>query len=225
MPHLSDSLLDSCALELAQLENSLAAKGFRLGFSFFGSARLRENDGRPLSRHIPATRELARRVATKGRELIGPGFALLSGGGPGIMQAVNEGATDAGALSIGLNIVLPNEQIPNPAITPGMAFSFSTFVARKHAFFQLSHALVCFPGGLGTFDEVYEALTLRQTRKLPHKRVPIVLMDRSFWNATLPLQLLVDEGLVEPRVFDDLLITDSLDEAEAFLTDFLATLA
>lgn len=141
------------------------------------------------------------------------------------MQAVNEGATAAGVLSIGLNIVLPNEQRPNPAITPGLAFSFSTFAIRKHAFFQLSRALVCFPGGLGTFDEVYEALTLRHTGKLTHARFPIVLMDKSFWNGTLPLKRLVEEGLVEPWVFEDLLVTDSIEEAETYLADFLATLA
>ncbi len=223
--NLTLSHLKNSAEELTLVEVTLKKHGFRLGVAVFGSARLREKDGRQLSRHIATTRELSRRLAVAGTRLLGPGFALISGGGPGIMQAVNEGASSGGALSIGLNIVLPNEQIPNPAITPGLAFQFSTFATRKHAFFHLSRALVCFPGGLGTFDEVYEALTLRHTGKLPYPRLPIVLMDKAFWTQTLPLDHLVAAGLVEPTVTRDLLVTDSVDEAESFLTAFLATLA
>ncbi len=121
--------------------------------------------------------------------------AVMTGGGPGIMEAANRGAHDAGARSIGLNIELPREQHPNAYVTPGLAFSFYYFAIRKLHFMQRARALVAFPGGFGTLDEIFETLTLMQTKKMPP--VPVVLVGRDWWNGVLDFERLVEEGTID----------------------------
>ncbi len=124
-------------------------------------------------------------------------FVVCTGGGSGIMEAANRGAFDAGVPSIGFNIVLPYEQRPNPYITPGLCFNFHYFSLRKFHFLLRAKALVAFPGGFGTFDELFEALTLLQTNKIPN--LPIVVFGEEFWKKTINFQNLVDVGLISPE--------------------------
>jgi uncharacterized protein (TIGR00730 family) len=135
-----------------------------------------------------------------GRAQAGPSgerVVVMTGGGPGIMEAANRGASDAGANSIGLNITLPHEQFPNPYVTPDLCFSFHYFAIRKLHFLNRARALVAFPGGFGTLDEVFETLTLIQTRKMP--AVPIVLVGRAYWERVFDVEFLVNEGTIDPE--------------------------
>jgi uncharacterized protein (TIGR00730 family) len=121
-------------------------------------------------------------------------YVVVTGGGPGIMEAANRGAADVGAKSMGLNITLPHEQYPNPYITPELCFQFRYFALRKMHFLLRARALVVFPGGFGTLDELFETLTLLQTGKT--RNITIVLMGRTFWERLINWPLLVDEGLI-----------------------------
>jgi hypothetical protein len=168
---------------------------------FFGSARIEETG--PLSRYYREARELAR-LTTEWASSVsenenGPSplrrFVVCSGGGPGIMEAANRGATDAGGKSIGLNIGLPFEQRPNPYITPELSFEFHYFFMRKFWFAYLAKALVVFPGGFGTLDELCEILTLAQTKKLESK-ILIVLYGPDFWREVLNFDALVKHGMI-----------------------------
>ena len=125
-------------------------------------------------------------------------FVVTSGGGPGIMEAANRGAYEAGGKTIGLNIRLPFEQYPNPYITPSLNFEFHYFFMRKYWFAYLAKGLVVFPGGFGTLDEMFELLTLAQTRKLA-KNMTVVLYGTSYWNEVINLDVLVDKGTISPR--------------------------
>jgi uncharacterized protein (TIGR00730 family) len=125
-------------------------------------------------------------------------FVVTSGGGPGIMEAANRGAYEAGGKTIGLNIRLPFEQYPNPYITPSLNFEFHYFFMRKYWFAYLAKGLVVFPGGFGTLDEMFEILTLAQTRKLA-KNMTVVLYGSSYWNDVINLDVLVDKGTISPR--------------------------
>ncbi len=120
---------------------------------------------------------------------------IMTGGGPGIMEAANRGAFDAGAESVGLNISLPHEQYPNPYITPGLCFNFHYFAMRKLHFLKRAKALVAFPGGFGTLDELFEVLTLVQTRKI--KPMPVVLAGESYWRRAADFDFLADEGVID----------------------------
>lgn len=147
-----------------------------------------------LSRQYEIAREFGRLVSAaqprEGRERV----VIMTGGGPGIMEAANRGAHDAGADSVGLNIALPHEQRPNPYVSPQLCVSFHYFAMRKLHFLRRARALVAFPGGFGTFDELFETLTLVQTRKM--EPVPIVLMNREFWERAVDIGYLVDEGML-----------------------------
>ncbi len=124
-------------------------------------------------------------------------YVIVTGGGPGIMEAANRGATDVGAKSIGLNITLPHEQHPNPYITPNLCFQFRYFAIRKMHFLLRAKALVAFPGGFGTMDELFETLTLLQTGKITG--ITIVLMGRAFWDRLINWPMLIEEGLISPK--------------------------
>jgi uncharacterized protein (TIGR00730 family) len=124
-------------------------------------------------------------------------FVIVTGGGPGIMEAGNRGAFDVGSKSIGLNITLPHEQYPNPYITPDLTFQFRYFGLRKMHFMKRAKALVAFPGGYGTFDEVFEALTLIQTRKIRPR--PIILVGEEFWRQAFNADFLAAEGVIDPE--------------------------
>ena len=121
---------------------------------------------------------------------------IVTGGGPGIMEAANRGAFEVGAKSVGFNITLEHEQVPNPYVTPGLAFQFRYFAIRKMHFLVRAIGLVAFPGGFGTADEVYETLTLTQTHKM--SRIPIVLVGRDYWSRFLPLDWLAAETFIDP---------------------------
>jgi len=162
---------------------------------FFGSARLSE-DG-PMGVYYEAARRLAQLITEWGSSIHGNANRLVvtSGGGPGIMEAANRGASEAGGKTIGLNIGLPFEQFPNPYITPELSFEFHYFFMRKFWFAYLAKALVVFPGGFGTLDELFELLTLVQTRKLT-KKIFIVLYGSEYWNELINFKALVKHGMI-----------------------------
>lgn len=162
---------------------------------FFGSARLAP-DG-PLGHYYDAARELARLVTTWSKNLPSHAhrYVVCTGGGGGIMEAANRGASDAGGRTIGLNIGLPHEQRPNPYITRELTFEFHYFFMRKLWFAHLARALVVFPGGFGTLDELTEILTLTQTRKI-ERPIPVVLYGSSYWNEVINFEALVRHGMI-----------------------------
>jgi uncharacterized protein (TIGR00730 family) len=147
-------------------------------------------------------------------------FVVTSGGGPGIMEAANRGARDAGGKTIGLNIKLPFEQEPNPYITPSLNFEFHYFFMRKYWFAYLAKALVVFPGGFGTLDEMFELLTLAQTQKLA-KKITVVIYGSSYWQSVLNLDVLVDKGAISPRDRHLFQWADTPEDAFAILKDGL----
>ena len=162
---------------------------------FFGSARLLE--GGPMGRYYDDARTLARMLTEWSNQLTNSShrFVICSGGGPGIMEAANRGAADAGGKTVGLNIGLPFEQFPNPYITPELNFEFHYFFMRKFWFAYLAKALVVFPGGFGTMDELFELLTLTQTHKLA-KKMSILLYGSSYWKEVVNFEALVRHGTI-----------------------------
>ena len=146
-----------------------------------------------MSRYYEEARRFAALVSRKSHELAKPIY-VVTGGGPGIMEAANRGAYDVGSKTIGLNIVLQHEQVPNPYITPELCFQFHYFGLRKMHFLMRSVALVCFPGGFGTLDELFEALTLIQTGK--SRRRPVLLFGREFWSKLINFEMLVETGML-----------------------------
>lgn len=150
------------------------------------------------AKHYEAARQFAYLVAQYSQQHpTDQRVYICTGGGPGIMEAANRGAYDAGAPNIGLNIMLPHEQNGNPYITPGLSFKFHYFALRKMHFLMRAKALVTFPGGFGTMDELFEVLTLVQTTKI--KPVPIVLYDTAFWKKLFNFEMLVEEGMISPE--------------------------
>ena len=188
---------------------------------FFGSARIGE-DG-PLARYYRDAVALARRLSEWSLQLTDERsrFVVCSGGGPGIMEAVNRGAKEAGCPTIGLNIGLPHEQRPNPYITPSLNFEFRYFFMRKFWFAYLARALVVFPGGFGTLDELTELLTLSQTGKLS-RRIPIIIYGKAFWTEVLNFEALVRHGLIASEDFGLFQFADSPDEAFTLLEGALS---
>ena len=147
------------------------------------------------SHYYDVARDFGRLVSKAGTGLDGARLVVMTGGGPGMMEAANRGAFDVNAKSIGLNINLPHEQYPNPYITPELCFRFHYFALRKLHFLLRTRALVAFPGGYGTFDELFETLTLIQTRKI--KPVPIVLVGEDYWRQAFNVDFLVEEGVID----------------------------
>jgi uncharacterized protein (TIGR00730 family) len=145
-------------------------------------------------------------------------YVICTGGGPGIMEAGNRGAWEAGRKSVGMNITLPHEQAPNPYITPELCFQFHYFAIRKMHLLLRAKAAVFFPGGFGTLDELFETLTLVQTRKM--RPIPIVLVGRDFWTRILDFQFLVDEGTIGPEDLDLFHTCETADEAWDFIRKF-----
>jgi uncharacterized protein (TIGR00730 family) len=180
---------------------------------FFGSARLAA-DG-PLGRYYAEARELARLITQWSKSLPSHAhrYVICSGGGGGIMEAANRGASDAGGKTIGLNISLPHEQRPNPYITRELLFEFHYFFMRKLWFAHLARALVAFPGGFGTLDELTEILTLAQTRKLS-RPIPVILYGSDYWNEVLNFKALVRHGVIST---EDLKLFEFADSPQAAL--------
>ena len=178
---------------------------------FFGSARARA--GGVLARYVEEATELSRLVTEWSRSQLNERLIVCSGGGPGIMEAANRGASLAGGRSIGLNIGLPQEQRPNRYITPELSFEFHYFFMRKLWFAHLAHALVAFPGGFGTFDELFEILTLAQTHKLD-RAIPVLLYGSPFWKEVVNFDALVRHGTIAP---EDLKLFEFVDEPRAAL--------
>jgi hypothetical protein len=138
-------------------------------------------------------------------------YVVVTGGGPGVMEAANRGAHDVGAKSIGLNITLPFEQAPNPYITPELCFQFHYFAVRKMHFLMRAKALVAFPGGFGTFDELFETLTLIQTKII--KPLPVILFGKEYWQNAVNWQYIADEGVISPEDLDIFTFAETADEA------------
>lgn len=148
-----------------------------------------------MSRYYEMAREFARLVSRDGARRKGARLVIITGGGPGIMEAANRGAHDVNAPSVGFNISLPHEQWPNPYITPELCFNFHYFAIRKLHFVTRARALVAFPGGFGTLDELFEILTLVQTRKTRQR--PVILIGKSFWDRVFKLDAMIEEGMID----------------------------
>jgi len=188
-------------LEFAKAEEALRAWGVRTTIVVFGSARVRSGGSEAHARWYAQARQFGAIASERGgaiRAVAGQprDNVIATGGGPGIMEAANRGAFDVGAPSIGFNISLPHEQAPNPYSTTELTFRFHYFGMRKMHLAMRANALVVFPGGFGTLDELFELLTLRQTGKSPP--IPIVLFDRAYWGAVINLQALADNGMIDP---------------------------
>ncbi len=198
---------------------------------FFGSARITSEstilDGKrhPLARYYDEARELARLVTewSDGLPEDSRRFVVTTGGGPGIMEAANRGAHDAGGKTVGLNIALPFEQMPNPYISDELNFEFHYFFMRKFWFAYLAKALVVFPGGFGTMDELFELMTLAQTRKLD-KEVIILLYGSEFWHEILDFDALARYQLISPEDLHLIQFADDPDQAMSILRDGLTRL-
>ena len=167
-----------------------------------------------MSRYYEEARQLSHKLTTWALSL-GPRprrFVVCSGGGPGIMEAANRGAYEAGGKSIGLSIELPHEQFANPYISPELSFNFHYFFMRKLWFAQVAKALIVFPGGFGTMDELWEMMTLSQTGKMA-KNTLILIYGRKYWNDVLNLKAMVRWGTINQEEFDQLQFADTVDEA------------
>jgi len=164
-----------------------------------------------MSKYYSSARKLSKLISIETKLESPLAHAIVTGGGPGIMEAANRGAFDAGSKSIGLNISLPNEQHPNSFITPGLCFKFNYFAMRKFHFVMRSKAAVFFPGGFGTLDELFELLTLRQTGM--KKTIPIILFGRDYWNKVINFKYLSEMGLIEENHLSIFKYADSAEEA------------
>src|SRR6201982_700692 len=209
---------------LARLERLKKAKA---GKSAEGKARHRQaltaaKNALEMSRYYEEARQLSHKITTWAMSL-GPRprrFVICSGGGPGIMEAANRGAYEAGGKSIGLSIELPHEQFANPYISPELSFNFHYFFMRKLWFAQIAKALIVFPGGFGTMDELWEMMTLLQTGKLPKNNL-IIIYGRKYWDEVLNLRAMVRWGMISHSEFKMLQFADTVDEAFERIRDGL----
>lgn len=226
-------------LELLKPELLLNEANIGSTFVFYGSARVpapdradalveaaTNDEQRAIAERLKAkspyydvARELARLASNCDCDSEGKRqFVVSSGGGPSFMEAANRGAADADEESVGLNIVLPHEQLPNPFVTPHLSFQFHYFALRKMHFLLRTRAVAVFPGGYGTFDEFFELLTLVQTGKV--RPLPILLFGRDYWNKVVNFQAMVDEGVIAPHDLDLIHWSEDAAEAWAFVMRF-----
>lgn len=201
-------------LELLKPETILNEAGILSTVVLFGGARLPEPGAEPWSfrnetqrenlkknsKYYAEARAFAERVSRECLRHDGKEYVVVTGGGPGVMEAGNRGAADAGAPSIGLNIVLRQEPVPNEYITPDLCFNFHYFAIRKMHFLMRAKAISVFPGGFGTMDELFETLTLIQTERM--ERLPILLFGKDFWTRIIDFEALADEGTIAPEDLD-----------------------
>ena len=219
-------------LELLKPEMLLEERGIKSTVVMFGGARIPEPGGEAwaakndtqkrnlekLSSIYDEARKFARICSQHSAQTYNKEFVVVTGGGPGVMEAGNRGAHDIDAPSIGLNIVLPHEQAPNPYVTPELCFNFHYFAIRKMHFLLRAKAITVFPGGFGTLDEMFEALTLIQTGRM--ERVPFILFGRDFWDNAINLDFLAAQGTISPDDPDLFKVVDTADEAWAIIADF-----
>ena len=197
-------------LEFSKVDEALKAWGVRSTIVVFGSARVK-----PGTPWYEQARAFVRIASERGGAIMAhPGQphdnVIATGGGPGVMEAANRGAMEAGAPTIGFNITLPHEQFPNPYSTPELTFRFHYFAMRKMHLAMWANALVVFPGGFGTLDELFEILTLRQSGKAPP--IPIVLYDEGYWRSVVNFEALVEHGMIKA---EDLDLFSFAEDAEA----------
>lgn len=210
-------------LEYAKVEEALRAWGVRSTVVVFGSARVHEGGPPRHAAWYRQAREFARIVSERAGAKTANGpvrdNVIATGGGPGLMEAANRGAFEAGAPSIGFNITLVHEQQPNAYSTPELTFRFQYFAIRKMHLAMRANALVVFPGGFGTLDEMFEILTLKQTAKI--SQIPILLFDQSYWRSLLNLDVLVSEGFIAPQDISLFMFADDAEQAWTLLKQHL----
>lgn len=205
-------------LELLKPEMALAERGILSTVVMFGGARI-PAPGRAASAagleamagYYAQAQEFARRVTGLSLASGNRDYVICTGGGPGVMEAGNRGAAEAGGVSIGLNIVLPHEQAPNAWVTPDLSFNFHYFAIRKMHFLMRARAVAVFPGGFGTLDEMFESLTLIQTGRM--RRVPFLLFGRAFWERVIDWRHLAEIGTISPEDLDLFRFVETADEA------------
>ncbi|WP_170341228.1 TIGR00730 family Rossman fold protein [Ruegeria arenilitoris] len=207
-------------LELLKPEMIMAERQITSTIVMFGGARIPEpakkDNARTatlagLSQYYDEAREFARLMTEKSKQSGCRENVIVTGGGPGVMEAGNRGAKDAGGCSIGLNIVLPHEQAPNAYVTPELSFNFHYFAIRKMHFLMRARAITIFPGGFGTMDELFESLTLIQTGRM--ERVPFLLFGREFWERVINWEALADAGTISEEDLDLFRFVDTAQEA------------
>ncbi|WP_205826912.1 LOG family protein [Mesorhizobium zhangyense] len=219
-------------LELLKPEMILAERGIRSTVILFGGARIPEPGGEAWaakdetqkknleknSKYYDEARKFAQICSRHSEASHYREYVVVTGGGPGVMEAGNRGAADVGAPSIGLNIVLPHEQAPNIYVTPELCFNFHYFAIRKMHFVMRAKAVAVFPGGFGTMDEFFETLTLIQTGRM--ERVPIILFGKEFWSRAIDLDYLAEQGTISPGDQDIIDFVDTADEAWEIIAEF-----
>lgn len=214
-------------LELLKPELLMSEYGIESTIVLFGGARIPEpakKDGARtktlagLSKYYAEAREFARLLTLKSKESKYREDVIVTGGGPGVMEAGNRGAVDAGGVSIGLNIVLPHEQAPNEYVTPELCFNFHYFAVRKMHFLLRAKAIAVFPGGFGTFDELFETLTLIQTGRMD--RVPVLLFGKEFWETMINWAALADAGTIAEEDLELFHYVETAAEAVKIIEDW-----
>ena len=211
-------------LELLKPELAMAEREICSTVVMFGGARI-PAPGEParspgmaaMAAHYEQARSFAQSITMASRASGNREFVVCTGGGPGVMEAGNRGAEEAGGISVGLNIVLPHEQAPNLYVTPELSFNFHYFAIRKMHFLMRARALAVFPGGFGTLDELFETLTLVQTRRM--RAIPIVLFGRAFWERVVDWSHLVEVGTIAAEDLDLFRFVDSADQALEIIAD------
>ena len=214
-------------LELLKPQMILDERGIESTIVLFGGARIPEPAHKAtartetlaeLSHFYDVARDFARVMTERSMASYGREFVICTGGGPGVMEAGNRGAAEAGGASIGLNVVLPHEQAPNKYVTPDLCFNFHYFAIRKMHFLMRARAICIFPGGFGTMDELFESLTLIQTGRM--KRVPFLLFGRAFWERIINWQALAEAGTISDEDLDLFRFVETAEEAADIIENF-----
>jgi uncharacterized protein (TIGR00730 family) len=219
-------------LEYLKVEFLLRERGINSTIVLFGGARIpapgkapwaarnatQKKNLKAASRYYHEARRFAQYASLTSKALDFKDYVIVTGGGPGVMEAGNRGAHDVGAPSIGMNIVLPHEQAPNRYITPDLCFNFHYFATRKIHLVLRSRAVAIFPGGFGTLDEFFEVLTLMQTGRMA--RIPLLLFGRDFWDRAMNLQVLEDEGTISPGDTNLFVKVDTAEEGWNVIREF-----
>ncbi|MDO5648266.1 LOG family protein [Paracoccus sp. (in: a-proteobacteria)] len=214
-------------LELLKPQMLMDERGIESTVVMFGGARIPSPDQAhtartptmaALSKYYDEARAFARLMTQRSLTTGGRDYVICTGGGPGVMEAGNRGAVDAGGDSIGLGIVLPHEQAPNEYVTPDLSFNFHYFAVRKMHFLMRARAITVFPGGFGTLDELFETLTLIQTRRMA--RIPILLFGREFWDSILNWDALAETGTISPEDLDLFTYVETADQAVQVIDDW-----